>query len=185
MIDVTTAILADPESPQNIGLQLTQYASIIVALIALLGTFLSRKVKSPADELARADFAYKKIKERLDEVDSDRSYLQSVVDTLRVQLTKMDADAMLSMEDKRQLRKLVDEGERRIGQLQDENAVLQERLRNIAEKVRQNVPITLSDVYGRDAEVHTPTIEEIELTVPATRDIPALEKPRPKVGDKE
>lgn len=156
----------NPQTPQNLALTLTSYASIIVALIALLGTFISRKLKSPADELARADFAYKKISERLEEVNNDRKYLQSVIDTLRNQLTKFDSDATVSMEDRRKLRKLVGEGEERIEQLGDENRVLQDRLGNIAEKVRIGQEITLSDVYGIDNDVHTPTLEEIELTTP-------------------
>lgn len=161
---VTTAV--DPDNPQNIALNISSYVSIIVALIALIGTFISRKIKSPADELARADFAYKKIAERLEEVNNDRKYLQSVIDTLRDQLTKFDKDATISMEDRRKLRNLVNEGEHRIEQLGDENRILQDRLGNIAEKVRIGLPITLSDVYGIDNDLHTPTLEEIELTTP-------------------
>ena len=155
-----------PSTPQNFALNITSYVSIIVALIALIGTFISRKVKSPADELARADFAYKKISDRLEEVNNDRKYLQSVIDTLRTQLTKFDNDATISMEDRRVLRKLVMDGEERVEQLVEENRVLQDRLRDIAEKVRLGHQITLADVYGVDMDVHTPTLEEIELTTP-------------------
>ena len=160
------SMTVDPESPQNIALNISSYVSIIVALIALIGTFISRKIKSPADELARADFAYKKIAERLEEVNNDRKYLQSVIDTLRDQLTKFDKDATISMDDRRKLRNLVGEGEHRIEQLGEENRILQDRLGNIAEKVRIGVPITLSDVYGIDNDIRTPTLEEIELTTP-------------------
>ena len=158
-------------TPQNIGLSITSYASIVVALIALIGTFVSRKVKSPADELARADFAYKKIAERLDEVNNDRSYLQSVIDTLRTQLTKLDLDAGLSIEDRRKLRSLVNEGEHRIEQLFDENRILQERLERVATKVRLGHAITLFDVYGATGQLTTPNFEDIELTIPPA-DIP-------------
>lgn len=174
---------ADPnDTPQNFALNLTSYVSIVVALIALVGTFVSRKVKSPADELARADFAYKKISERLEEVNNDRKYLQSVIDTLRSQLTKFDTDAALSMEDRRKLRLLVKQGEDRIEQLFEENKVLQDRLGNIAEKVRLGQLITLADVYGIDNDVHTPTLEEIEVTARPV-DIPGLEDYRKKVQD--
>lgn len=171
---------AAPETPQNIALNITSYASIIVALIALIGTFISRKVKSPADELARADFAYKKISDRLEEVNKDRTYLQSVIDTLRSQLAKLDADASLSMEDRRKLRNLVSEGELRVEALIDENRILQERLSAIAEKVRLGQVITLSDVYGFDEDVHTPTLEEIELTTPPS-EIPGLPETRRRI----
>lgn len=173
IVNVVRLAAEAPDTTQNLALNITSYASIIVALIALIGTFVSRKVKSPADELARADFAYKKISERLDEVNKDRAYLQSVIDTLRTQLAKFDTDASVSMEDKRALRNLVLEGEERIISLQEENRVLQERLSNIAEKVRRGQPITLSDVYGIDEDVHTPTLEDIELTV-SPHDIPEL-----------
>lgn len=155
-----------PDTAQQFGLNIAQYASIIVAFIALAGTFISRKIKSPADELARADFAFKKITERLDEVNKDRAYLQSVIDTLRAQLTKFDNDASISMDDRRKLRLLVTEGEDRIRELVEENEILQERLTGIADKVRRGQPITLSDVYGEDdTALHTPGIDEMELTV--------------------
>ena len=176
------AAASNPDTPQNIALNFTSYVSIIVALIALVGTFVSRKMKSPADELARADFAYKKIAERLEEVNSDRKYLQSVIDTLRTQLDKFDKDATISMEDRRKLRNLVNEGEERIEQLGEENRVLQERLDNIAEKVRLGQPITLSDVYGIDNDIHTPTLEEIELTTPPA-DVEGMADYRRRVRD--
>lgn len=154
------------ETPQNTALNISSYVGIVIALIALVGTFVSRKIKSPADELARADFAYKKISERLEEVNNDRKYLQSVIDTLRTQMTKLDDDATADMEDRRKLRKLVVEGERRIGQLCDENHILQDRLHAIGDKVRLGMVITLADIYGVDNDIPTPTIEDIELTVP-------------------
>jgi hypothetical protein len=166
ILSFVVLVAAAEETPQNLWLNITSYTSIVVALIALVGTFVSRKIKSPADELARADFAYKKISERLDEVNKDRTYLQSVIDTLRSQLTKMDTDATLSLEDKRKLRALVEEGEERIRQLVDENQVLNDRLSAIGKKVSLNQPITLADVYGFDDEIiHTPSIAEIEVTV--------------------
>lgn len=174
----TISVYAE-ETPQNIGINIASYASIIVALIALIGTFVTRKVKSPADELARADFAYKKISERLDEVNKDRDYLQSVINALRDQLTKLDTDAGNSLEDRRKLRALVTEGELRIEQLIEENHILHDRLNAIAEKVRLGEAITLSDVYGIDTDVHTPTMEEIEITVPV-KDLPGHVKARRK-----
>jgi len=178
-LGLTVDVGQTPATPQNIALNLTSYVSIIVAFIALVGTFISRKVKSPADELARADFAYKKISERLDEVNSDRKYLQSVIDTLRTQLTKFDTDATLSMEDRRILRKLVVDGEERVEQLAEENRILQDRLRDIAEKVRLGQQITLSDVYGIDNDTPTPALEDIELTA-LPQNIPGLVEYRRK-----
>lgn len=159
------------DTTQNSWLNITSYVSIVVALIALVGTFVSRKVKSPADELARADFAYKKINERLEEVNKDRVYLQSVIDTLREQLRKLDQEAGISIDDKRNLRRLVTEGERRIEELSEQRDALQDRLDKIADKIRLGQVITLADVYGDDLDIRTPTLEEIELTVPP-QDLP-------------
>jgi septal ring factor EnvC (AmiA/AmiB activator) len=134
-------------------------------VLALIGTVASRKVRTPADELARADFAYKKIAERLEEVNKDRAYLQSVIDMLRTQLTKLDIDAIISLEDKRKLRNLIDEGELRIQRLIEENGELHTRLSSIAEKVRNGKVITLYDVYG-SSTADVPAIENLDSVAP-------------------
>lgn len=156
------------ESPQQIGINITSYVTLAVAVITLIGTFVSKKTRTPADELAKADFAYTKIRERLTEVDADRSYLSSVVDALRSQLQKADDDASLDMEEKRKLRALVTAGDFRIQELTRQNGELHDRLTAIAEKVRMGQHITLVDVYGNVSTI-TPAmgndLGDLELTV--------------------
>lgn len=169
--------IAAGESPQQIGFNITSYITLAVALVAAIGTFVSKKAKTPADELAKADFAYTKIKERLDEVDKDRKYLQSVVDALRVQISKSDDDANMSMLEKRKLRELVDLGDKRIAELLQQNRDLNDRLSDIADKVRNGVPITLNDVYGDVDPLDNGTkndLGDLELTV-----IPERKKSQP------
>lgn len=158
----------DASSPQQIGANITQYITLAVAVIAAVGAFVSKKAKTPADELARADFAYRKIEERLTEVDKDRTYLNEVVAALREQLRKADDDANESMEEKRKLRALVDLGEERIRQLMEENAALQKRIDNITAKVKAGEPITLQDVYGNVSAITPPLADDLgdlEFTV--------------------
>lgn len=153
-------------SPQQAGLDITSYITLAVAVIALVSTFIQKKAKSPADELAKADFAYTKIKERLEEVDKDRSYLQSVVDALRERTRQLDKDANSDMAEKSKLRDLVETGEERIRGLQTENRTLQARLEMIAQKVRDDEPITLEDVYGKVPMTVADLDPDTERTVP-------------------
>lgn len=154
-------------SPQQTGLDITSYVTLAVAVIALVSTFITKKTKSPADELAKADFAYTKIKERLEEVDKDRGYLQSVVDALREQLRKADSDAGSDMAEKATLRDLVEQGEGRIRDLMRENRILEARLSSIAQKVRDDKPITLEDVYGKVTPIAVRDMDpETEQTQP-------------------
>lgn len=157
-------ILASDNTPQQAGLNLTAYVTLAVAVIALVSNFIQRKVKTPADELARADFAYRKIQERLEEVNKDRTYLQEVVDSLRLQLRKADTEAGSDMDEKNQLRNLVEQGELKIRTLTSENAELNNRLHSIADKVRNGEPITLSDVYGNVTEIDGGIDPETEMT---------------------
>jgi len=172
MSSATTRLLAsslesNAATPQQTGLDITSYLTLAVALIALVSTFVQKKAKSPADELAKADFAYTKIKERLEEVDKDRAYLQSVVDALRERMRKVDIEAGVDMEERRQLRDLVDQGEERIRTLVGENRELQGRLENIAQKVKEDRPITLEDVYGNVTPIGSGHMdEETEQTQP-------------------
>jgi len=179
MSSATTRLLAgslsesQAASPQQTGLDITSYITLAVAVIALISTFITKKTKSPADELAKADFAYTKIKERLEEVDADRSYLQSVVDALREQLRTFDKDATTDMKEKSNLRDLVEQGEERIRSLLSENRILEARLELIAQKVRDDEPITLEDVYGK---VPTMTVEDMDPETEQTQ-------PRQAVND--
>lgn len=156
------------DSPQQVGLNITNYVTLAVAILALIGTFVTKKAKTPADELARADFAYKKIEERLTEVDKDRSYLNEVVSALREQLAKADDDANESMEEKRKLRLLVAAGDARIDELMRENKALQDRIDAITTKVKNGQPITLADIYG-NVSTMTPALGndlgDLEFTV--------------------
>lgn len=172
MSSATTRLLAgsmdatQAASPQQAGLDITSYITLAVAVIALVSTFIQKKAKSPADELAKADFAYTKIKERLEEVDKDRSYLQSVVDALRERTRQLDKDANSDMAEKSKLRDLVETGEERIRGLQTENRTLQARLEMIAQKVRDDEPITLEDVYGKVPMTVADLDADTERTVP-------------------
>lgn len=170
MSSATSRLLAsgvDPSAatPQQAGLDITSYITLAVAVIALISTFITKKTKSPADELAKADFAYTKIKERLEEVDKDRAYLQSVVDALRERMRKVDIEAGVDMEERRNLRELVEQGEDRIRTLLGENKLLQYRLENIAQKVKEDRPITLEDVYGNVDPIPSGQLDpETEMT---------------------
>lgn len=139
---------AAPDSLQQTGLDITSYVTLLVAIIALVSSVITKKAKSPADELAKADFAYTQIKERLEEVNKDRAYLQSVVDALRLRARQTDKDATADMLEKQTLRELAEQGEDRIRKLERENTMLNQRLERIAEKVKNDEPITLGDVYG-------------------------------------
>ncbi len=136
------------DTPQTTLLVFGQIVTVVVAIIALVGNIGARKVKTPADDLARAEFAYTKIKERLAEVDGDRKFLSETNEALREALQRADNEATATIEEKRNLRRLIEQGDQRIAELESANRVLNARLENIAEKVRTHQPITLTDVYG-------------------------------------
>lgn len=122
-------------------------AAIAVGLFALIQIPFNKKLRTPADRLASEEFAYKLLKERLDDANADRKVLTETVNYLREDARKRDATDAEDFEREQTRLQLIRDLNDRIMQLQNKISAYESRLERLAEKVRQNLPITLGDIY--------------------------------------
>lgn len=122
-------------------------AAIAVGLFALLQIPFNKKLRTPGDKLASEEFAYKLLKERLDDTNADRKVLTDTVNYLREDARKRDATDAEDFEREQKRVQLIRELNERILQLQRKISAYETRLERLAEKVRQDLPITLDDIY--------------------------------------
>ena len=122
-------------------------AAVITGLFALLQLVFSKKLRGPGDRLASEEFAYKVIRERLEEANADRSVLTETVNYLREDAKKRDVADQEDFDREQQRQQLVRDLNKRISDLETQIRAYESRLSRLAEKVRRGQPITLTDIY--------------------------------------
>lgn len=133
-------------------------AAVVVGVFALLQIPFNKKLSTPVDKLASEEFAYKLLKERLDDANSDRKVLTETVNYLREDARKRDETDAEDFEREQTRLQLIRDLNDRIAQLQNQISAYEHRLERLAEKVRQDLPITLGDIYD------TPGASDLDLT---------------------
>ena len=136
-------------------------AAIIGGSFTVVQSVVSKRVRSPADKLAGEEFAYRVLKERLDEANADRKVLSETVDYLREDARKRDAVDAEDFDREQKRIQLVRDLNRRIGELENHIRAYENRLSMLAEKVRAGNPITVSDIY----DIPDPLPEDLEDTL--------------------
>ena len=135
------APIADFFTPQQIGVYVGQVVTVLIALIALISTRVGKRTRTPQDDQARAEFGYKILKERYDEVVTEKNLLSEVVDKLRED-SRNDFSREQASED------LVRKLNRQITTYSKRLELYETRMAIMADKVRRGIPITLEDIYG-------------------------------------
>lgn len=157
-------------SPQQIGLYIGQAVTLILAIFAFIQVVAAKKIRTPADNQAREDFAYRVLKERLDEANADRAVLTDTVNYLREDARKRDVQDNEDFEREQQRVDLVRSLNTRISDLSRQVQELEQRQDAIADKVRRNFPITLADIYGTGVSNIAEGLGDVEMTqVPPVR----------------
>ena len=151
-------------SPVQVASYIGQFVTLLVAVFALIQVAVSKKIKTPADNQAERDFAYRLIKERLDEANKDREVLTNTVTYLRDDARKRDIQDSEDYEREQQRTELIRSLNHRITELDNKVNELQHRLGHIGAKVRKGESITLSDVYGSEYNDLDDGLGDIELT---------------------
>ena len=136
-------------------------AAVIGGILTIVQAVLTKRLRSPADRLAGEDFAYRVLKERLDEANADRKVLSETVDYLREDARKRDAVDAEDFDREQKRIQLVRDLNCRIGELETHIRAYENRLSMLAEKVRAGNPITLSDIY----DIPDPLPEDLEDTL--------------------
>ena len=136
-------------------------AAVVGGILTIVQAVLTKRLRSPADRLAGEDFAYRVLKERLDEANADRKVLSETVDYLREDARKRDAVDAEDFDREQKRIQLVRDLNRRIGELENQIRAYENRLSMLAEKVRAGKPITLSDIY----DIPDPLPEDLEDTL--------------------
>jgi len=122
-------------------------ALIFTGILTLIQQVVSKKIRSPADRLAGEEYAYRVLKERLDEANADRKVLSDTVSYLREDARTRDAVDAEDFEREQKRVQLVRDLNGRIADLETQISAYEGRLARLAEKVRRLEPITLSDIY--------------------------------------
>lgn len=122
-------------------------AGIVTGLWQMIGAIITKRVSTPADHLASEDFAYKVIRERLEEANADRKVLTETVNYLREDARKRDLSDQEDFEREQQRQQLVRDLNARITDLERQISAHEARLSRLAEKVRRNEIIILHDIY--------------------------------------
>lgn len=122
-------------------------AAVVAGLFALIQIPFNKKLRTPADKLASEEFAYKLLKERLDDANADRKVLTDTVNYLREDARKRDINDADDFEREQVRLQLIRDHNERIIQLKNKIAAYESRLERLAEKVRRGEPITLGDIY--------------------------------------
>lgn len=136
-------------------------AALVGGIFALLQIPFNKKLRTPSDKLASEEFAYKLLKERLEDANTDRKVLTDTVNYLREDARKRDATDAEDFEREQERLKLIRELNERIGQLENKIATYEHRLASLADKVRRGVPITLSDIYDTPEGTAPIDLEEV------------------------
>lgn len=143
-------------------------AAVVAGCFALGQAIVNKRLRTPADKLASEDFAYKVIKERLEEANADRKVLTDTVNYLRDDARKRDQTDAQDFEREQEREKLIRDLNRRIGQLEMAIQKYESRLERLATKVKAGEPITLRDIYDTDMNS---TVGDLEDTI-RTQDLP-------------
>lgn len=134
--------------------------ALVAGVIALIQIPLNKKLRTPADKLASEDFAYKVIRERLEEANADRKVLTETVNYLREDARKRDTTDAEDFEREQSRQKLIRDLNTRIGELQLQIQRYEIRLERLAEKVRAGTPITLADIYETNTSALPDDLED-------------------------
>lgn len=156
--------MSDYFSPVQVGSYIGQFVTLLVAVFALIQVAVSKKIKTPADNQAERDFAYRLIKERLDEANNDREVLTKTVNYLREDARKRDMQDTEDYQREQERTDLIRSLNTRITELDSKVNELQHRLGHIGSKVRNGEAITLSDVYGKEYDDLDDGLGDVELT---------------------
>lgn len=136
-------------------------AGVVVGVWQLVSAVVTKRVRTPADHLASEDFAYKVIRERLEEANADRKVLTETVNYLRDDARKRDISDQEDFDREQQRQQLVRDLNGRIADLEAQIRAYEGRLARLAEKVRRNETITLHDIY----DVPSTLPDELEDTI--------------------
>ena len=164
MLQIIPEISPEYISPQQIGLYIGQLVTILVAGFALVQVIVAKKIRTPADNQAREDFAYKVLKERLEEANADRAVLTETVNYLREDARKRDIQDSEDFSREQQRTDLIRSLNRRISDLNQQIQDYQHRQDAIAHKVRNNHAVTLADIYGSEFNEVSDGLGDVELT---------------------
>lgn len=150
-------------TPQQIASYITQAVTLFGTIAAIIIAIVPKKIRTPSDNQAREDFAYKLLKDRYDELVAQVASLQEIEKYLRDQ-GRQDFDREQKKEEL--IRSLNEEVER----LKRKISELTRRQDSIAYKVRHGMVITLIDVYGEEiagAAIPAEGLGDLEMTEPA------------------
>lgn len=136
-------------------------SAVVVGIFALLQIPFNKKLRTPGDKLASEEFAYKLLKERLDDANADRKVLTETVNYLREDARKRDATDSEDFEREQVRIQLIRDLNDRILKLQSKISAYESRLERLAEKVRHGVPITLDDIYETPTGTSPIDLEEV------------------------
>lgn len=156
--------IAEYITPQQVGLYVGQVVTLILAGFALIQVIAAKKIRTPADNQAREDFAYRVLKERLEEANADRAVLTETVNYLREDARKRDTQDSEDFAREQQRTDLIRSLNTRISDLTQQVDDLKIRQDHIADKVRKNLAITLADIYGREFNEVSDGLGDVELT---------------------
>lgn len=136
-------------------------AAITVGVFALIQIPFNKKLRTPGDKLASEEFAYKLLKERLEDANADRKVLTETVNYLREDARKRDLNDSEDFERERDRSQLIRDLNERIMQLRGQIIAYEARLDRLADKVRTNIPIVLSDIYDTPSDSSDMALSDI------------------------
>lgn len=122
-------------------------AAIVTGVFTLIQIPFNKKLRTPTDKLASEEFAYKLLKERLDDANADRKVLTETVNYLRDDARKRDQADAEDFEREQTRTQLIRDLNDRILTLRQKITTYEHRLERLAEKVKNGEAITLDDIY--------------------------------------
>lgn len=119
---------------------------VLLGVFILIQLFLNKKLRTPSDRLADAQFSVSIWKDQLAEAKADRKLLEDTVGALRTYVDKLESDSRVDQETINGLYRQIRALEDRDSQKTEMIRVLNARIEAIAAKVQRGEPITLYDL---------------------------------------
>lgn len=130
---------------------------VLLGVFILIQLFLNKKLRTPSDRLADAQFSVSIWKDQLAETKADRKLLEETVTTMRGYVDKLETDGRNDQETINGLYRQIRALEDRNAEKDEKIRILNRRIEIIADKVNRGEPITLFDLG------HPETAADLEI----------------------
>lgn len=140
-------------------------AAVVTGLFLIAQTLFNKRLRTPADKLAEAQFSVKVYQDQVAEARQDKALNDQTIATLREYASKLEADGREDQKLILDLYQQIGALERRNREKDDKIYDLQRRIDRVAAKVARGEPITVQDLDGSPMTREANDSEDLEDTL--------------------